>query len=145
MLCKIKTLSVDDTAELITLLKEKFPQIKGLQTKDICYATTNRQKAVKQASNGCDIFLVIGSKNSSNSKQLKEVALKSGAKEAFLIDDASEIDWQKIDFCKTIGISAGASAPEHLVTELIKNFQSRYHKINIRNIIIAEEKVNFKF
>lgn len=139
------TLSVDDTAELITLLKEKFPQIKGLQTKDICYATTNRQKAVKQSSIGCDVFLVIGSKNSSNSKQLKEVALKSGAKEAFLIDDASEIDWQKIDFCKTIGISAGASAPEHLVTELIKNFQSRYHKINIRNVIIAEEKVNFKF
>lgn len=138
------TLSVDDTAEIIKTLKEKYPKIKGLEQKDICYATTNRQKAIKELTKLCSCILVLGSPNSSNSKQLKEVALKNGAKQAYLIDDASEVDWQEIARHKNIGISAGASAPEHLVTDLIEKFKQRYNKINIRSIIITTENINFK-
>ena len=89
-------------------------------------------------------FLVLGSPNSSNSKQLKEVALKNGAKQAYLIDDASELNWDEINPFQNIGISAGASAPEYLVEELIENFKRRYDKIKIHNLIITKENINFK-
>lgn len=138
------TLSVDDTAEIIKTLKEKYPNIKGLEQKDICYATTNRQKAIKELTKVCDCILVLGSPNSSNSKQLKEVALKNGAKQAYLIDDASELNWDEINPFQNIGISAGASAPEYLVEELIENFKRRYDKIKIHNLIITKENINFK-
>ena len=86
----------------------------------------------------------MGSKNSSNSKQLRDVALKNNAPQAYLIDDVTEIDWSTIDTCHTFGISAGASAPEYLVEELIDEFKSRYHKINIQDVIIAKENINFR-
>ena len=109
------TLSVDDTIDIINVLKKKFPNIKGPKKEDICYATTNRQIAVKKIANKCDMFFVIGSRNSSNSKRLVEVAKKSGCKNSELIDFEKEIPIKKIMKCKTIGISSGASAPEILV------------------------------
>lgn len=138
------TLSVDDTQEIINVLKTRFPEIEGLQTKDICYATTNRQNAIKKIAPLSDCVFVLGSKNSSNSKQLRDVALKNNAPQAYLIDDVTEIDWSTIDTCHTFGISAGASAPEYLVEELIDEFKSRYHKINIQDVIIAKENINFR-
>lgn len=138
------TLSVDDTQEIINVLKTRFPEIEGLQTKDICYATTNRQNAIKKIAPLSDCVFVLGSKNSSNSKQLRDVALKNNAPQAYLIDDVTEIDWNTVDTCHTFGISAGASAPEYLVEELIDEFKSRYHKINIQDVIIAKENINFR-
>lgn len=138
------TLSVDDTQEIINVLKTRFPEIEGLQTKDICYATTNRQNAIKKIAPLSDCVFVLGSKNSSNSKQLRDVALKNNAPQAYLIDDVTEIDWSTVDTCHTFGISAGASAPEYLVEELIDEFKSRYHKINIQDVIIAKENINFR-
>lgn len=138
------TLSVDDTQEIINVLKTRFPEIEGLQTKDICYATTNRQNAIKKIAPLSDCVFVLGSKNSSNSKQLRNVALKNNAPQAYLIDDVTEIDWNTLDTCHTFGISAGASAPEYLVEELIDEFKSRYHKINIQDVIIAKENINFR-
>lgn len=138
------TLSVDDTQEIINVLKTRFPEIEGLQTKDICYATTNRQNAIKKIAPLSDCVFVLGSKNSSNSKQLRDVALKNNAPQAYLIDDVTEIDWNTLDTCHTFGISAGASAPEYLVEELIDKFKSRYHKINIQDVIIAKENINFR-
>ena len=138
------TLSVDDTQEIINVLKTRFPEIEGLQTKDICYATTNRQNAIKKIAPLSDCVFVLGSKNSSNSKQLRDVALKNNAPQAYLIDDVTEIDWNTLDTCHTFGISAGASAPEYLVEELIDEFKSRYHKINIQDVIIAKENINFR-
>lgn len=138
------TLSVDDTQEIINVLKTRFSEIEGLQTKDICYATTNRQNAIKKIAPLSDCVFVLGSKNSSNSKQLRDVALKNNAPQAYLIDDVTEIDWNTLDTCHTFGISAGASAPEYLVEELIDEFKSRYHKINIQDVIIAKENINFR-
>ena len=112
------TLSVDDTKEIITELKRRFPRIKEPKKDDICYATTNRQSAVKKIASFCDMFFVIGSRNSSNSVRLVEVAKKSGCENSLLIHSESEIPFDKIDACKTIGISSGASAPEILVEEL---------------------------
>ena len=114
------TLSVDDTREIIAELKRKFPEIKDPKKEDICYATTNRQSAVKKIASLCDMFFVIGSRNSSNSVRLVEVAKKSGCKNSLLIHSESEIPFDKIDKCNTIGISSGASAPEILVEEFIK-------------------------
>lgn len=138
------TLSVDDTAEIIRILHRRFPNIHGLQKKDICYATTNRQLAVKAIAKESECVFILGSKNSSNSGQLRNVALKNGAGKAFLIDDATEIDWRELDNISHIGISAGASAPEYLVEDLIKTFRSRYNKINIHHVIVTKENVNFK-
>ena len=117
------TLSVDDTKEIITELKRRFPRIKEPKKDDICYATTNRQSAVKKIASFCDMFFVIGSRNSSNSVRLVEVAKKSGCENSLLIHSESEIPFDKIDACKTIGISSGASAPEILVEEFIKNLK----------------------
>ena len=137
------TLSVDDTKEIITELKRRFPRIKEPKKDDICYATTNRQSAVKKIASFCDMFFVIGSRNSSNSVRLVEVAKKSGCENSLLIHSESEIPFDKIDACKTIGISSGASAPEILVEEFIKNLKKKYH-IEIENTEVIKEDVTFK-
>ena len=137
------TLSVDDTKEIITELKRRFPRIKEPKKDDICYATTNRQSAVKKIASFCDMFFVIGSRNSSNSVRLVEVAKKSGCENSLLIHSESEIPFDKIDACKTIGISSGASAPEILVEEFIKNLKKKYH-IEIENTEVVKEDVTFK-
>ena len=137
------TLSVDDTKEIITELKRRFPRIKEPKKDDICYATTNRQSAVKKIASFCDMFFVIGSRNSSNSVRLVEVAKKSGCENCLLIHSESEIPFDKIDACKTIGISSGASAPEILVEEFIKNLKKKY-QIEIENTEVIKEDVTFK-
>ena len=137
------TLSVDDTKEIISELKRRFPKIKEPKKDDICYATTNRQSAVKKIASFCDMFFVIGSRNSSNSVRLVEVAKKSGCENSLLIHSESEIPFDKIDACKTIGISSGASAPEILVEEFIKNLKKKY-QIEIENTEVIKEDVTFK-
>ena len=136
------TLSVDDTIDIINVLKKKFPNIKGPKKEDICYATTNRQVAVKKIANKCDMFFVIGSRNSSNSKRL-EVAKKSGCKNSELIDFEKEIPIKKIMKCKTIGISSGASAPEILVKKFINKIKEKID-IKINEINVIKEDVYFK-
>ena len=137
------TLSVDDTKEIIAELKRKFPNIKEPKKDDICYATTNRQSAVKKIASFCDMFFVIGSRNSSNSVRLVEVAKKSGCKNSLLIHSESEIPFDRIDGCNTIGISSGASAPEILVEEFINSLKKKYI-IKIENTKIIKEDVTFK-
>ena len=137
------TLSVDDTIDIINVLKKKFPNIKGPKKEDICYATTNRQVAVKKIANKCDMFFVIGSRNSSNSKRLVEVAKKSGCKNSELIDFEKEIPIKKIMKCKTIGISSGASSPEILVEKFINEIKEKID-IKINEINIIKEDVYFK-
>ena len=137
------TLSVDDTKDIISELKRKFPEIKEPKKDDICYATTNRQSAVKKIASFCDMFFIIGSRNSSNSVRLVEVAKKSGCENSLLIHSESEIPFDKIDKCKTIGISSGASAPEILVEEFINNLKKKYN-IKIENTEVIKEDVTFK-
>ena len=137
------TLSIDDTKEIINELKKRFPEIKEPKKDDICYATTNRQTAVKKIASLCDMFFIIGSRNSSNSVRLVEVAKKSGCEHSLLIHSESEIPYDKIDNCKTIGISSGASAPEILVEEFINNLKKKYH-IKIENTQEIKENVTFK-
>ena len=136
------TLSVDDTAEIVGILKRRFPGIKGPRGEDICYATTNRQNAVKVIAEDADLVLVIGAENSSNSKRLVEVALRAGATEAALIADASMIDYTLTDRARIIGISAGASAPEVLVDEVIAALSSRY-SVTTEEIMTTVEDVEF--
>lgn len=138
------TLSVDDTKEMIAALKQKFPHLKNAKQANVCFATTNRQKAIRELVKKTGYILVIGSKNSSNSKHLREVALHYGAKQARLIDDASEILWSELDKCASIGITAGASAPEYLVEDLIKSLQQHYGNINIYDVIVTQEDTCFK-
>ena len=138
------TLSVDDTKEMIAALKQKFPHLKNAKQANICFATTNRQKAIRELVKKTGHILVIGSKNSSNSRHLREVALHCGAKQAWLIDDASETLWSELDKCASIGITAGASAPEYLVEELIKSLQQHYGNINIYDVIVTQEDTCFK-
>ena len=137
------TLSVDDTAEIINSLKKKFPEIKGPIKEDICYATTNRQSAVKEIASKCDLFFVVGSRNSSNSVRLVEVAKKAGCKNSQLMHSEKEIPFNEIDNSDTIGISSGASAPEKLVQALLNNIK-KDRKVSIEEIVVAEEKVVFK-
>jgi 4-hydroxy-3-methylbut-2-enyl diphosphate reductase len=137
------TLSVDDTSEIINLLKSKFPNIKSPIKEDICYATTNRQRAVKQIAPNCDMFFVIGSRNSSNSVRLVEVAKKAGCVNSELIHFGKKLPIEKIKSSKTIGISSGASAPEQLVQTLISEIKKNC-EVSIEEIIVAEEKVVFK-
>jgi 4-hydroxy-3-methylbut-2-en-1-yl diphosphate reductase len=120
------TLSVDDTADVIARLNQRFPQITAPAAESICYATTNRQDAVKQAAPGCDLFVVVGAPNSSNSRRLVEVALKAGAKKSILLQRAHEIDWDAIGDIRLLGLSAGASAPEVVVAEIIDAFKARF-------------------
>ena len=136
------TLSVDDTAEIINLLKIKFPNIKGPIKEDICYATTNRQKAVKKIAPNCDMFFVIGSRNSSNSVRLVEVAKKAGCKNSLLMHFGKELPIAEIKKCKKIGISSGASAPEDLVQNLIDEIKKNCN-VTIEEVVVAEEKVVF--
>ena len=137
------TLSVDDTKEIIKILKDRFPNIKEPMKEDICYATTNRQMAVKNIAKRCDLFFVIGSRNSSNSVRLVEVAKKSGCSNSQLIHSQSEIPYNLIEKSKIIGISSGASAPEILVDDFIKNLKKRF-KVNIDEIEAIKENVVFK-
>tara|TARA_B100000902_G_scaffold243782_1_gene230814 strand:- start:280 stop:1224 length:945 start_codon:yes stop_codon:yes gene_type:complete len=137
------TLSVDDTKDIIDALKEKFKEIKEPKKEDICYATTNRQAAVKKIARQCDMFFVIGSRNSSNSVRLVEVANKSGCAEAILIHSESSIPLDKITKCKTIGISSGASAPEILVENFIEKLKKEF-KVNIEEVEIIKEDIIFK-
>ncbi len=137
------TLSVDDTREIINILKKKFPNLKEPMKEDICYATTNRQMAVKEIAKNCDMFFVIGSRNSSNSVRLVEVAKKSGCEKSQLIHSESPIPFKEIENCKTIGISSGASAPEILVENFINELKTKF-LITIDEVEIIKENVVFK-
>ena len=137
------TLSVDDTKEIIKILKKKFPKIREPFKEDICYATTNRQMAVKNIAKMCDMFFVIGSRNSSNSVRLVEVAKKSGCTNSQLIHSKSIIPYEEIKNSNTIGISSGASAPEILVENFIHNLKNRF-TVTINEIEIIKENVIFK-
>lgn len=137
------TLSVDDTAAIISVLQFRFPDITGPRGEDICYATTNRQNAVKDMAKGLDLMLVIGAENSSNSQRLVEVALRSGAKQARLIADKNAVDWDMLEAASHIGISAGASAPEILVSDLLEAIKSRYD-IDVVEHGHVKENMTFK-
>ena len=137
------TLSVDDTSEIIKILKNKFPDIREPLKEDICYATTNRQMAVKEIANKCDMFFVIGSRNSSNSVRLVEVAKKSGCLNAQLIHSKSKIPYEEIESSNIIGISSGASAPEILVENFINDLKNRF-TVSIDEVEIIKEEVVFK-
>jgi len=137
------TLSVDDTKEIIRILKERFPNIKEPLKEDICYATTNRQMAVKNIAERCDLFFVIGSRNSSNSVRLVEVAKKSGCPNSQLIHSQSEIPYELIENSNTIGVSSGASAPEILVDNFINNLKKRF-TVSIDEVEAIKENVVFK-
>ena len=137
------TLSIDDTAEVVEALKVRFPAIVGPHKEDICYATSNRQAAVKEIAPDVDALLVIGAPNSSNSQRLVEVAKKAGCKNSQLVQRATEINWDKLIDIKSIGITAGASAPEILINEVIEALRERFEvKTNI--VETATENVNFK-
>ena len=137
------TLSVDDTKDIIKILKDKFPEIKEPAKEDICYATTNRQMAVKKIAKKCDLFFVIGSRNSSNSVRLVEVAKKSGCSNSQLIHSQSEIPFDLIENSNVIGISSGASAPEILVDNFINELKNRF-TVSIDEVEIIKENVVFK-
>ena len=137
------TLSVDDTADILAALKRRFPELPDPHKEDICYATTNRQEAVKALGQGCELVLVVGSKNSSNSARLVEVALRAGARDARLIDDAGHVDWSWFDGVSTLGITAGASAPEQLIEELIDAVRARFD-VRLVEDDGARETVTFK-
>ncbi|NUN67507.1 4-hydroxy-3-methylbut-2-enyl diphosphate reductase [Pseudanabaena biceps] len=137
------TLSLDDTAEIIAALKARFPELPDPHKEDICYATTNRQEAVKRLAEGTDLVLVVGSPNSSNSARLVEVALKAGARDARLIDDASHIDWTWLEGVRHLGLTAGASAPESLVQGVIDALAARF-EVTVEEDGGARETVTFK-
>jgi len=137
------TLSVDDTAEIISILQFRFPEITGPRGEDICYATTNRQNAVKHIAPDCDIVLVVGAENSSNSKRLVEVAERAGAPRGRLVADVGAIDWTEIDNATHIGLSAGASAPENLIHEIIDSMRARYD-LQLDEDALVEETMTFK-
>ncbi|MFW2541159.1 4-hydroxy-3-methylbut-2-enyl diphosphate reductase [Primorskyibacter sp. 2E107] len=137
------TLSVDDTADIVAALKARFPAIVGPHKEDICYATTNRQEAVKAIAPDCDALLVVGAPNSSNSRRLVEVASKAGCGYAQLVQRASDIDWRALDGIRSIGITAGASAPEVLIDEVVDAFRARYDA-TVTLVETAQEDVEFK-
>ena len=137
------TLSVDDTADIVAALKDRFPKIVGPHKEDICYATTNRQEAVKAMAPKCDAILVVGAPNSSNSKRLVEVGARAGCNYAQLVQRAADIDWRSLEGIKSIGITAGASAPEVLINEVIDAFKSRYD-VTEELVETAVENVDFK-
>ena len=137
------TLSIDDTAEVVEALKVRFPTIVGPHKEDICYATSNRQAAVKEIAPDVDALLVIGAPNSSNSQRLVEVAKKAGCKNSQLVQRATEINWDKLMDIKSIGITAGASAPEILINEVIEALKERF-EVKTNFVETATENVNFK-
>lgn len=136
------TLSVDDTAEIVATLQQRFPLIQGPHKEDICYATTNRQTSVKAIASRCERMLVVGAPNSSNSQRLVEVAEKSGCAKAVLVQRAAEIPWDIFTNVSTIGITAGASAPEVLVNEMVAAFRDRYD-VTVEQVTTAEENIAF--
>ncbi|WP_439136591.1 4-hydroxy-3-methylbut-2-enyl diphosphate reductase [Roseicyclus sp.] len=137
------TLSVDDTADIVAALKARFPAIVGPHKEDICYATTNRQEAVKAMAPLCDAMLVVGAPNSSNSKRLVEVGARGGCGYAQLVQRATDIDWRALEGIRSLGITAGASAPEVLVNEVIDAFRERF-AVTVQPVVTAEENVEFK-
>ncbi|MEO0427161.1 MAG: 4-hydroxy-3-methylbut-2-enyl diphosphate reductase [Pseudomonadota bacterium] len=137
------TLSVDDTAEVVRTLQERFPKIVGPHKEDICYATTNRQAAVKEMAPNIDALLVVGAPNSSNSRRLVEVGKAAGASYAMLVQTAADIDWRSLEGIRAVGITAGASAPEVLINGVVSAFSERYD-VTIERIVTAEENVSFK-
>ena len=137
------TLSVDDTAAIVGVLQRRFPGIAPPRKEDICYATTNRQEAVKAIAARCEVLLVVGARNSSNSVRLVEVAKRAGAKAAYLIDDASGIDWAWLEGVTTLGLTAGASAPEALVQGVIDAVAER-RAVTVEDVEAARETVTFK-
>ena len=136
------TLSLDDTAEIVATLKRRFPNIIAPHKEDICYATTNRQEAVKRVAPSVDALVVVGAPNSSNSKRLQEVAERAGCRYSVLVQRASEIDWSKFDGIKVLGVTAGASAPEVLVEEILDAFAARY-KLDVETVSGADESGMF--
>ncbi|MBU3261654.1 4-hydroxy-3-methylbut-2-enyl diphosphate reductase [Roseovarius sp. PS-C2] len=137
------TLSVDDTADIVAALQARFPAIRGPHKEDICYATTNRQEAVKALAPNADAMLVVGAPNSSNSKRLVEVGRRAGCTYSQLVQRATDIDWRALDGIRSLGITAGASAPEILVNEVIDALKSRYD-VTVETIETATENVEFK-
>ena len=137
------TLSVDDTAEIVSILRTRFPLIEGPKREDICYATTNRQEAVKAIAPASDLVIVIGSPNSSNSLRLREVAERSGAGRAVLVPKLAELDWSVLEGVRTVGITAGASAPEALVQEIVAALAERF-ALTIEELTVKEEDVIFR-
>jgi 4-hydroxy-3-methylbut-2-enyl diphosphate reductase len=137
------TLSVDDTAEIVAALQARFPSIVGPHKEDICYATTNRQEAVKAMAPKCDAMLVVGAPNSSNSRRLVEVGSRAGCAYAQLVQRAADIDWRALEGIRSIGITAGASAPEVLINEVIDAFRARFD-VTVEQVETAIENVEFK-
>ncbi|WP_299407896.1 4-hydroxy-3-methylbut-2-enyl diphosphate reductase [uncultured Roseobacter sp.] len=137
------TLSVDDTADVVAALQARFPAIVGPHKEDICYATTNRQEAVKAMAPKCDAMLVVGAPNSSNSKRLVEVGARAGCKYAQLVQRATDIDWRALEGIRSIGITAGASAPEVLINEVMDAF-SEHYDVTRELVETAVENVEFK-
>jgi 4-hydroxy-3-methylbut-2-enyl diphosphate reductase len=136
------TLSVDDTAAIVAILRQRFPGIVGPRKEDICYATTNRQEAVKAIAGRCDRLIVVGAPNSSNSLRLVEVAERAGCAKAFLVQRAGDIPWGEIEGIATLGITAGASAPELLVDEIVDAFRARF-EVRVENVVTREERIAF--
>ncbi|AKO98365.1 (E)-4-hydroxy-3-methyl-but-2-enyl pyrophosphate reductase (IPP and DMAPP forming) [Marinovum algicola DG 898] len=137
------TLSVDDTAEIVAALQARFPAIVGPHKEDICYATTNRQESVKAMAARCDAMLVVGAPNSSNSRRLVEVGRRAGCAYSQLVQRATDIDWRALEGIRSLGVTAGASAPEVLVNEVIDAFRARYD-VTVEQIETARENVEFK-
>ena len=127
---------------MVAILKERFPAIVGPKKEDICYATTNRQAAVKAIAARCDRLIVVGAPNSSNSLRLVEVAERAGCPKALLVQQASEIPWEEFDGIATLGVTAGASAPELLVTEIIQAFRDRFD-VEVESVVTREERIAF--
>jgi 4-hydroxy-3-methylbut-2-enyl diphosphate reductase len=136
------TLSIDDTAEIVAILRERFPGIVGPHKEDICYATTNRQEAVKRVAPQADAMIVVGAPNSSNSQRLCEVAIRSGCEKTALVQRAADIDWRVFENIKSLGLAAGASAPEVLVEEIIDAFAARF-TVSVENVSGPAEEVFF--
>jgi 4-hydroxy-3-methylbut-2-enyl diphosphate reductase len=137
------TLSVDDTVGMVAALQKRFPKIMGPHKEDICYATTNRQEAVKAIAPLSDALLVVGASNSSNSKRLVEVASRAGCSYAQLVQRATDIDWRALDGIKSVGITAGASAPDVLIQEVVDAF-SKHYEVTVETVETAQENVSFK-
>jgi 4-hydroxy-3-methylbut-2-enyl diphosphate reductase len=140
--CTQTTLSVDDTADVVAALKEKFPDIIGPGREDICYATTNRQAAVKEIAPRCDALMVIGAPNSSNSNRLVEVGVAYGCEKAMLVQRASDINWDWFNGIRTLGLTAGASAPDVLINEVIDALRQRFD-VAMEEIVLTQENVVF--
>jgi 4-hydroxy-3-methylbut-2-enyl diphosphate reductase len=136
------TLSVDETADIVTALKARFPKIEGPRKEDICYATTNRQAAVRAIAPRCDAVIVVGAPNSSNSLRLVEVAQRSGCPKAVLVQQAADIPWLVLEGAATLGITAGASAPEQLVTQIVEAFRERF-EVSVESVVTNAERIAF--